>query len=132
VISGTIVATDPHTHLAAIRIGEGTLNVTLKNARPGAAVRIQVLARDVILAVYPPEGLSVRNVLAGRIVSIVDDDDDTDLVSVDVGGSVVLARVTRAAMQALSLRTGMLIHVLVKAVSIRGHAFMAPRARTTK
>ena len=127
VLSGSIVATDPHTGLAAIRIGEGTLNATLKNARPGAAVRVQVLARDVILAVFPPEGVSVRNVLAGRIAAISGDDPETDLVQVDVGGNIVLSRVTRAAVQALGLRTGMLIHVLIKSVSIRGHAFLAPR-----
>ncbi len=131
VLSGSIVAADPHTGLAAIRVGEGTLNVTLRDARPGAAVRVQVLARDVILAVFPPEGLSVRNILAGTIVHIGSDDADTDLVQVDVGGAIVLARVTRAALQALSLCTGMTIYVLVKAVSIRGHAFLAPRIRST-
>ena len=129
VLTGSIVATDPHTGLAAIRIGEGTLSVTLKGARPGANVRVQVLARDVILAIFAPEGLSVRNVLAGRISAIVDDDDDTDLVHVNVGGNVVLSRVTRAAMHSLGLRVGMLVHVLVKAVSIRGHAFLAPKSR---
>ena len=49
------------------------------------------------------------------------------LVHVDVGGATVLARVTRAALQALALRVGMQIWVLVKAVSIRGHAFLAPK-----
>ncbi len=130
VVSGSIVAADPHTGLAAVRVGEGTLNVTLRDAHPGAQVRVQVLARDVILATFPPEGLSVRNMLSGHIVSIEHDDPDADLVSVDIGGSVVLARVTRAALQSLSLRVGMPIWVLVKAVSIRGHAFLAPRGRS--
>lgn len=126
VLTGAIVAADPQTGLAAIRVGEGTLNVSLRNARPGAAVRVQLLARDVILATYPPEGLSVRNILAGRIASIASDDADTDMVHVDIGGAMVLSRVTRAASRALALRGGMQIWVLVKAVSIRGHAFMAP------
>lgn len=126
VLTGAIVAADPQTGLAAIRVGEGTLNVSLRNARPGAAVRVQLLARDVILATYPPEGLSVRNILAGRITSIASDDADTDMVHVDIGGAVVLARVTQAASRALALRAGMQIWVLVKAVSIRGHAFLAP------
>jgi molybdate transport system ATP-binding protein len=126
VLTGAIVATDPHTGLAAIRIGEGTLNVSLREARPGAAVRVQLLARDVILATYPPEGLSVRNMLAGKIARIAADDADTDMVHVDIGGALVLARVTRAASQALGLRAGLPIWALVKAVSIRGHAFAAP------
>ena len=34
-----------------------------------------------------PDGLSVRNVLLGTISRIVDDDADTDLVYVDLGGA---------------------------------------------
>lgn len=128
VLTGAIAAADPQTGLAAIRVGDGTLNVNLRNARPGAPVRVQLLARDVILATHPPEGLSVRNILPGRIVRIASDDADTDMVHVDIGGAQVLARVTPAASQALALRTGMPIWVLVKAVSIRGHAFLAPGA----
>lgn len=127
VLSGTIVAADPHTGLAAIAVGKGILNTTLPDARPGVPVRVQLLARDVILAIYPPEGLSVRNMLAGTVASIVEDCVDTDLVSVDIGGATVLARVTRMAIQALTLRPGMSVWVLIKAVSIRGHAFLAPR-----
>ena len=127
VLTGSIVTADPQTGLAAVRVGAGVINVSMRNARPGAVVRVQVLARDVILATHAPEGLSVRNVLVGEIARIVSDDAETDLVHVDVGGTVVLARVTRAASVALSLRQGMQIWVLVKAVSIRGHAFLAPR-----
>ncbi|HEY4367165.1 MAG TPA: molybdenum ABC transporter ATP-binding protein [Steroidobacteraceae bacterium] len=126
VLSGSIVATDPETGLTTIAIGAGKLNVNLRDARPGAAVRVQLLARDVILATHPVEGLSVRNMLAGTIVSIATDDADTDLIHVDIGGGQVLARVTRSALLALGLRTGMSIWVLIKAVSIRGHAFLAP------
>lgn len=126
VVTGTIAMTDSPTGLTAVRVGNGVINVSLPNARHGAQVRVQVLARDVILATQLPEGLSVRNMLAGTIVQIVADDAQTDLVHVDVGGSVLLARVTRAASVALGLSVGMSVWTLVKAVSIRGHAFLAP------
>jgi molybdate transport system ATP-binding protein len=129
VLSGSIIAADPHSGLASVQVGKGTLNVTLRDARPGAAVRVQVLARDVILAIVAPQGISVRNILPGHIVAIAEDDADAYLVHVDIGGNVVLARVTRAALHALTLRIDMPIFVLVKAVSIRGHAFLAPRSR---
>jgi len=126
VLTGSIVATDPQTGLTAIAVGTGRLNVHLSNAVPGAMVRVQLLARDVILATQPVEGLSVRNMLAGTIAHIAPDDADTDMVHVDIGSGHVLARVTRGALIALALRTGMPIWVLIKAVSIRGHAFLAP------
>jgi ABC-type molybdate transport system ATPase subunit len=43
---------------------------------------------------------------------------------VDLGGPLVLARVTRAASLVLSLRIGTPVWVLVKTVSIRGHAYV--------
>jgi molybdate transport system ATP-binding protein len=44
-----------------------------------------------------------------------------------VGGVNVLSRVTRGAVEALGLRNGMSVWVLVKSVSTRGHAFRLAR-----
>lgn len=127
VLSGVVEAADDSTGLAALRLGESIVHVALRGARPGAAVRVQLLARDIILATSRPEGLSVRNVLTGVIARVTADDRDADLIHVDIGGASVLARVTRAASSALSLRPGARVWVLVKAVSVRGHAFVARR-----
>jgi molybdate transport system ATP-binding protein len=127
VLSGRIESSDPTTGLAAVKVGEGILHATLSNARPGAHVRVQLLARDIILATQPVDGLSVRNKIAGTIVRIVAEDRDTDLVEVEIGrDAIVVARLTRAASTTLGLRADMRIWVLVKSVSIRGHAFPAP------
>ena len=126
VLNGSIAATDPQTGLATVRVGDGLLHVTLRDATPGASVRVQLLARDIILATQPVDGLSVHNRIQGTIVRIVAEDEDTNLVEVDIGGQVVLSRLTRAAVVALALREGSPVWVLVKAVSIRGHAFLAP------
>jgi molybdate transport system ATP-binding protein len=127
VLSGTIASSDPTTGLAAVRVGEGILHATLPNARPGAHVRVQLLARDIILATQPVEGLSVRNRIAGAIVRILAEDQDTDLVEVNIGAdAIVVARLTRAASTALGLRAEMRVWILIKSVSIRGHAFPAP------
>lgn len=123
VLLGRVESADDRTGLAAVRIGGNLVNVSLRGVRPGAQVRIQLLARDVILATVQPEGLSVRNVLRGVVSRIVADDPDTDLVYVDLGGPLVLARVTRAASVELEFRLGMPVWVLVKSVSIRGHAY---------
>jgi len=86
-------------------------------------VRVQLLARDIILAVEAPRGLSVRNELRGAVVELVEDEHEAVLVTVNVGGAHVLSRVTRSAVAALGLRAGIGVWVLVKAVSTRGHAF---------
>ena len=131
VLRGAVESVDGGTGLASIRIGSNSLRISSRAARVGAAVRVQLLARDIILATSRPENLSVRNVLTGAVVRLVADDDDTDLVYVDIGdGACVLSRVTRSASISLGLRPGMAVWVLVKTVSIRGHAFVdaAPAA----
>lgn len=127
VLRGTVQSLDGGTGLASVRIGDNSLQLNLRDARAGSAVRVQLLARDVILATSRPENLSVRNVLTGTVARIVADDEDSDLVYVDIGGPSVLARVTRAASSSLALRPGLPVWVLVKTVSIRGHAFVEAR-----
>jgi molybdate transport system ATP-binding protein len=126
VLSGSIASSDPSTGLTAVSVGNAVLHVNLRGAALGAQVRVHLLARDIMLATQPVEGLSVRNRMQGTIVRVAAEDQDADIVDVDIGGQFVLARVTRAASSALALRPGMSIWVLVKAVSIRGHAFLAP------
>lgn len=109
--------------LATVRIGESVLSVPIRAACAGTMVRVQLLARDIILATSRPDGLSVRNVLIGTVTRVTGDDADTNLVHVDVGGAHVMARVTREATAALGLREGLRVWALVKAVSIRAHAF---------
>ena len=91
--------------------------------RIGQAVRLQLLARDLILSLAPPHGLSVRNELAGTVLGFEDDSPGAVLVRIDVGGPVLLVRVTSAAARELQLRAGLALWVLVKTVTLRGHVF---------
>ena len=130
VLDGTIVGVDAASRLAELRLGHGTLRINAPDATVGASVRVQLPARDVILATAPPHGLSVRNAIEGVIDDVIEDDDDARLVRVDIGGAFVLSRVTVAAVNALGLKKGAAVWVLIKAVSMRGHTFKAP-ARTS-
>jgi molybdate transport system ATP-binding protein len=129
VIEGVVTRLDPALGSAELAVGRGTLQVRLSGVELGARVRLQLLARDVILATQPVQGLSVRNALAGTVIAIDDDERGAVLVRCDVGGAVVLARITVGARQALNLRPGDALWALVKAVSTRGHAFRIPPAR---
>lgn len=123
VVDGVVTSVDATCGMAELRVGSGVLNVGVAAVRVGARVRVQLLARDIILATEEPHSLSVRNQLRGVITSVVNDEDDARLVTVDVGGTNVLSRVTRSAVEALGLKNGIGVWVLVKAVSTRGHAY---------
>jgi len=127
VIEGLVTRVNSDAGSAELAVGTGTLEVSLRDVPVGARVRLQLLARDVILATQPVQGLSVRNALVGTIIAISDDEFGAVLVRVDVGGAIVLARITQGARRALKLCPGDAVWTLVKAVSTRGHTFtLAP------
>ena len=123
VLDGLVTGVDAAGGTAELALGSGRLQVSLRDVSPGARVRVQLLARDIILAIQPIEGLSVRNALLGTVTEITPEAQASVLVKVDVGGPIVLARITEAARAALRLVPGDAVWALVKAVSTRGHAF---------
>ena len=127
VVEGLVTRINAATGIADLAVGSGYLQVSLRDVPVGARVRLQLLARDIILAAQPVQGLSVRNALASTVIAISDDEFGAALVKVDLGGAIVLARITQDARRALNLRPGDAVWTLVKAVSTRGHTFtLAP------
>ena len=128
VLDGVVTRADASNGLVDLKIGAGTLHVSLQGAAAGTRIRIQLLARDIILATQKPQGLSVRNELEGVVTELTPDEYDAVMVTVDIGGgAVVLSRITREAASSLGLQPGSKVWALVKAVSARGHTFRAPR-----
>jgi molybdate transport system ATP-binding protein len=128
VLSGQVEGVDAG--IASVRVGDALLSIEHEGATPGQRIQIQVLARDVIVATEAPRGLSVRNVVAARIVSITPDVGRAVLVELDIGrAATLLARITTRASQELSLANEMQAWVLIKSVSLRGHAFNVPAPR---
>ena len=131
VVEGEIEAVDRAAGLARLRVGTGRLMIQADELTPGRRVRVQLLARDLILAVEPPRGLSVRNCLEGTLVRLGPDAARTHLVEIDIGGPRLIAQVTTNASVELNLSVGRRVWVLVKTVSLRGHVYPAlgaPRA----
>jgi molybdate transport system ATP-binding protein len=129
VVEGVVTRLNAAHGSADLAVGKGTLQVSVHGVAVGARVRLQLLARDIILAAQPVQGLSVRNALASTVTAIEDDDDGAVLVRCDVGGAIVLARITHNARRALDLHPGDAVWALVKAVSTRGHTFPLSRGR---
>jgi molybdate transport system ATP-binding protein len=126
VVSGHIERVDT-AGLAILRVGDAELTVDIEAARPRQRIQLQVLARDVIIATEPPRGLSVRNVVPARVVSVTPDSGRAVLVELDIGGNtLLLARITERASDELALVPDKPVWALIKAVSLRGHAFSVP------
>jgi molybdate transport system ATP-binding protein len=131
VVEGEIEAVDTAAGLARLRVVAGRLMIQAEELTPGRRVRVQLLARDLIIGVEPPRGLSVRNCLEGTLVRLAPDAARTHLVEIDIGGPRLIAQVTTSASAELNLSVGRRLWVLVKTVSLRGHVYGAvgaPRA----
>jgi molybdate transport system ATP-binding protein len=126
IIDGLVLGIDSGANLTKVRVGDGELYVQTMGLAAGTALRVQLLARDIIVSTQIPQHMSVRNSLAGVVTSIHGDDLDSDLVTIDIGAAQIMARITKAATRDLSLRPGMKVWALVKSVSLRGHSFAAP------
>jgi molybdate transport system ATP-binding protein len=120
IVDGEIRRVEAGTGLAHVAVGAGEILVRADGHAAGAKLRVQILARDVIVATREPRDLSVRNMLRGTVTHIARDSGDADLVSIDVGGAILMARITSAATQELALAPGLTAWALVKAVSMRG------------
>jgi molybdate transport system ATP-binding protein len=127
IVEGTVLGTDAASGLTRVGVGGGELKVPAAAAAAGAKLRVQLLARDLIVATREPQHLSVRNILRGVVTAVTGDEGDADLIAIDIGGTLIMARVTRAATRELKLTAGLPVWALVKAVSLRSHFTRVPR-----
>jgi molybdate transport system ATP-binding protein len=126
VLAGHVERIDA-TGLAVLRVGDAELSVELESAAVDQRIQIQVLARDVIVASESPTGLSVRNVVAARVMSVTPDAGRAVLVELDIGRTAtLLARITARASEELGLSKDKQVWALIKAASLRGHVFSVP------
>jgi len=123
VLDAVVTRVEPARGMADVQLGKGSLYVSLVGVPVGARVRVQLLARDIILATQKPRGLSVRNELRGVITKVSADGADGVLVEVDIGGATLLSHITQEAVRALHLGAGVEVWALAKAVSTHGHVF---------
>ena len=85
IFDGVIAEHDARYHLSYVGIAAGRLAISLRAAPVGQAVRVRIDARDVSLALEPPQHTSITNILPGRVMDVTDDRDPAQrLVRIDV------------------------------------------------
>jgi len=116
-IETQVTAHDDDDRLTTLAFDGGELVVPHLDAAIGDRVRARIRARDVSLATHRPAGISILNVLPGRVTGfdalsgpIVD-------VQLAVGSAVLNARITHRSYKQLGLGVGQEVYALIKAVS---------------
>ncbi|MCX8016992.1 MAG: molybdenum ABC transporter ATP-binding protein [Rhodocyclaceae bacterium] len=121
VLDGRIVERDEAWHLARVAFAGGAVWTRDAGHPLGQRVRVRILARDVSIALSAHHDSSILNCLPAEVVAIAADAHPALLlVRVMVGGSPVLARLTRRSARALELAPGQRIFIQIKAVALLG------------
>jgi len=118
VIEARVAGQDLESGLARLEFAGGTLFIPDVDALEGETVRVRIRARDVSLALSRPEDVSILNVLPGTIAELGAADGSSLDVRVDIGGSPVIARITRHSAVRLELAPGKPVFAMIKAVSL--------------
>jgi molybdate transport system ATP-binding protein len=92
-----------------------TIEAPLTRVAHGSNLRLGIRAGDILLANAPPQGLSARNVIAGRLVSLRRED-VTVIVEVDCGAKF-LVHLTPVATDFLQLTANQQVWLVVKTYS---------------
>ena len=105
--------------LAELSFDGGTLLAPGDGLCAGQRVRLRIPAREVILALEPPRGLSLRNSLSGFVSAMHGEASGAHVVvQISVGTLRLLTEVTRDAIAELGITVGTPLHALVKSMSL--------------
>ena len=119
VIIGTVDRYDDGYDLTRVQFPGGELLVSGQHGSEGSKLRLRVRANDVSLCRERPEQTTILNVLPATIDTIQQARGASQLLRLDVGGSKLLARVTRRSCEQLNLRPGDPVFAQIKAVAVR-------------
>ena len=118
-LQGTVIGRDPQWSLVQVGFPGGELWVRDSGLPVGHALRLRILARDVSLATEEPRHTSIQNHLPCMIDSVAPDAHPSQaLVRLACGESVLLARVTRRALDSLALTPGKRAWAQLKSVAV--------------
>ena len=113
---------DARFELSLLRTAAGELRVPRLDVPLGTALRVRIRARDVMIALTPPEGLSALNVLPGTVAEIGHADGAIVEIRLDCAGEPLIARLTRRSVEGLGLTPGRQVYVVIKSIAFDHHA----------
>jgi molybdate transport system ATP-binding protein len=109
--------------LTVLEGAAGKLRVPQLDLAVGSSLRVRIRARDVMIALAPPERLSALNVLPGIVAELGRADRPIVEIRLDCGGEALVARLTRRSVETLGLAPGRPVFAVIKSIAFDHHAF---------
>lgn len=118
ILECTVSSVDAEFGLAQLSTAAGTLTVVNRDLAPQQCVRLHVGARDVSVALEPPQQTSILNVLSAEVLSISPENTAQVLLQLRIGQATILARLTRKSAEQLALNAGKVVYAQIKSVAL--------------
>ena len=111
----------PDALMCMLEFAGGTLVLPQTRATPlptGTKVRVRIQARDVSVSLQKPELTSVLNILPATVVDMVDDGPGQVLLSLQLGTTRLLSRISQLSARRLNLSAGVQLYAQIKGVAM--------------
>jgi molybdate transport system ATP-binding protein len=118
VVQASVKRHDEAHGMTELAFSGGALLVGKVDLPLGASVRLRIHARDVALAKAAPESLSVRNIIAGQVLSVSPANGHLIDVMLDCNGTKLWSQITTLAQAHLNFEPGQSVFALLKAVTV--------------
>jgi molybdate transport system ATP-binding protein len=127
-VEASVADHDEEFGLTTLHCAAGHLRAPHLALPVGTTVVVRIRARDVMIGLRPPDGISALNVVPGRVLALRDADTNLVNVELDCGGIRLMARLTRKSVETLALRKGVDVFAILKSVTLDSEALArAPR-----
>lgn len=117
VLDCIVDAHDEARGLTRLAFDGGALLVPLRTGPVRTRLRLRLRARDVAVALALPAGVSIHNILPATIETIAPAGPHETFVTLAIGPTTMLARLTRDAVARLGLAPGQAVFALVKSTA---------------
>lgn len=118
VLDTHVAGHDDGYELTVLACAAGEIVVPRLDRPASAAARVRIQARDVMLALVEPVGISAQNVLRAEVAEIGRPTGGSVDIRLDCHGQVLLASVTRRAVDQLGLVPGLPVFAIIKTVAL--------------
>ena len=130
VLGARVAEQDVAGAMSRLAIPGGSLWVPSVPLPVGSAIRVRIRARDVSVALEKPDRVSIRNILPGTVLSVMESDGPFRTVAISVAGetgeSRIAATVTANAVRDLELAPGVDVFALIKSVAMDRRSMALP------
>src|SRR5262249_50238016 len=122
ILSTRVAEHDLRFGLTTLRATAGDLRVPYTGLRLGEALRVRIRARDVMIGLEPPHGLSALDGLPGTVAEIGQADGPIVEIRLDCAGEPLIWRLTRRSVEMLGLEPGRQVYAVIKSIAFDHHA----------